>query len=83
MEELEIAGPKVSTIIIKVFVILADVVRPPVIEDARYDTPTSLAVSFRVPSSEQNADYFGVSYYNHTGSTFQQVQHSAWGSYID
>lgn len=53
--------------------VIADVVRPPVIESVHHDTPTSLTVDFRVPTSEQNADYFEVTYYNHSGSTFQQV----------
>lgn len=53
---------------------LADVVGPPVVDHARRNTPTSATVEFTVPPSEQNADYFEVFYYNHTGSTFHPVR---------
>ena len=57
---------------VKLFLI-PDTVRIPTIESVNRDTPTSALVRFTVPLSEQNADYFEISYYNHTGRTFRSV----------
>lgn len=59
-----------------VWVTFTDVVRPPIIQHVNRDTPTTVTFQLTIPLSEENADYFEVSYYNHTGSAFNLVMTS-------
>ena len=56
--------------------------KAPSIERVNRNTPTSAIVQFTVPSSEQNADYFEVSYYNLTGPKFVSVSKDNFGHNI-
>ena len=56
---------------------ILDIVQPPVIMSTnRNSQNTAATVHFTVPPSEDNADYFVVSYYNHTELTFNPVSYN-------